>query len=129
MRPETPAPRTPASEAAAGRGAFWSMASWTGSWMAWGAAVLVAAIAALAVGAVFAVLTSAVGESPFPADTAAYYLEQSYPAALGRNVVNTILVDFRALDTLGEVLVIAAAGLGVLVLLGARRGASGRDGA
>ncbi len=47
MRPETPAPRTPASEAAAGRGAFWSMASWTGSWMAWGAAVLVAAIAAL----------------------------------------------------------------------------------
>ena len=30
----------------------------------------------------------------------------------GRNVVNVILVDFRALDTLGEILVVATAGLG-----------------
>jgi multicomponent Na+:H+ antiporter subunit A len=46
---------------------------------------------------------------------------QSYPAALGRNVVNVILVDFRALDTLGETLVVGAAGLGVYVLLRSRR--------
>ena len=32
-----------------------------------------------------------------------YYLESSVPEAFGRNVVNVILVDFRALDTLGEV--------------------------
>jgi multicomponent Na+:H+ antiporter subunit A len=75
-------------------------------------------VAALGVGAVMMVLTLGVTGSNAPADTAAFYLEQSYPAAQGRNVVNTILVDFRALDTLGEVLVVALAGLGVLVLLG-----------
>jgi multicomponent Na+:H+ antiporter subunit A len=32
-------------------------------------------------------------------------------------VVNTIIVDFRALDTLGEVFVLAVAGFGVLALL------------
>ena len=41
----------------------------------------------------------------------------SLPAAHGRNVVNVILVDFRALDTMGEIAVLALAGLGVLVLL------------
>jgi multicomponent Na+:H+ antiporter subunit A len=52
-----------------------------------------------------------------------YFLEQSWPAAHGRNVVNVILVDFRALDTLGEITVLAVAGLGVYALLrlGSRR--------
>ncbi|MEX1162715.1 MAG: hydrogen gas-evolving membrane-bound hydrogenase subunit E [Nitriliruptor sp.] len=35
----------------------------------------------------------------------------------GANVVNTILVDFRALDTLGEVVVLAIAALGILALV------------
>jgi multicomponent Na+:H+ antiporter subunit A len=46
-----------------------------------------------------------------------YFLDQSLPAAHGRNVVNVIIVDFRALDTMGEIAVLALAGLGVLVLL------------
>jgi multicomponent Na+:H+ antiporter subunit A len=46
-----------------------------------------------------------------------YFLAESGPAAFGRNVVNVILVDFRALDTLGEICVLAAAGLGVFALL------------
>jgi len=37
--------------------------------------------------------------------------------AQGRNVVNVILVDFRALDTLGEITVLAVAALGVFTLL------------
>lgn len=41
--------------------------------------------------------------------------------AFGRNVVNVILVDFRALDTLGEILVLGLAGLGVTALLARRR--------
>jgi multicomponent Na+:H+ antiporter subunit A len=41
----------------------------------------------------------------------------SYPQAHGRNVVNVILVDFRALDTLGEIAVLAIAGIGVAALL------------
>ncbi len=43
--------------------------------------------------------------------------EQSYPAAHGRNVVNVILVDFRALDTLGEITVLAIAALGIFGML------------
>ena len=46
-----------------------------------------------------------------------FFIEQALPAAHGRNVVNVILVDFRALDTMGEIAVLALAGLGVLVLL------------
>ena len=43
--------------------------------------------------------------------------ENSYPLAHGRNVVNVILVDFRALDTLGEIIVLAIAALGVVAML------------
>lgn len=40
----------------------------------------------------------------------------SYPEAKGKNVVNVILVDFRALDTLGEITVVTAAALGIAAL-------------
>jgi multicomponent Na+:H+ antiporter subunit A len=43
-----------------------------------------------------------------------YYVENSWPLAQGRNIVNVILVDFRALDTLGEIFVLSLAALGVL---------------
>ncbi|PTY06752.1 hypothetical protein DB346_00365 [Verrucomicrobia bacterium LW23] len=42
---------------------------------------------------------------------------KSLPEANGMNVVNVILVDFRALDTLGEIAVLAIAGMGVAALL------------
>lgn len=48
-------------------------------------------------------------------------IERSATEAFGRNVVNVILVDFRALDTLGEILVLALACLGVTALLFRRR--------
>lgn len=41
----------------------------------------------------------------------------SYPEAKGKNVVNVILVDFRALDTMGEIVVIAVAALGISALV------------
>ncbi len=44
--------------------------------------------------------------------------EMSYPLAHGANVVNVILVDFRALDTWGEICVLAIASIGVWSLLG-----------
>jgi len=43
--------------------------------------------------------------------------EMSYPEAKGKDVVNVILVDFRALDTLGEITVLAVAALGVAALV------------
>ncbi len=48
-------------------------------------------------------------------------VERSASEAFGRNVVNVILVDFRALDTLGEISVLALACLGVTALLSHRR--------
>lgn len=44
-------------------------------------------------------------------------VENSFVKAHGKNVVNVILVDFRALDTLGEVTVLIIAAMGVFVLL------------
>jgi multicomponent Na+:H+ antiporter subunit A len=52
-----------------------------------------------------------------PRAVSAYFAEQSVPRGHGRNVVNVILVDFRALDTLGETVVLGVAGIGVYVLL------------
>ncbi|MFN3336495.1 MAG: hydrogen gas-evolving membrane-bound hydrogenase subunit E [Thermomicrobium sp.] len=51
-----------------------------------------------------------------------FFTEQAYPAAHGRNVVNVILVDFRALDTLGEITVLGLAALGVAALLAVGKG-------
>lgn len=50
-------------------------------------------------------------------DLAETLLAWSVPEAAGRNVVNVILVDFRAMDTLGEIVVVAAAALTVMALL------------
>jgi multicomponent Na+:H+ antiporter subunit A len=52
---------------------------------------------------------------------AEYFIENSVPLAHGRNIVNVIIVDFRALDTLGEITVLAVAGIGVFGLLKLRR--------
>ena len=46
---------------------------------------------------------------------------ESVPAAHGRNVVNVILVDFRALDTLGEITVVMLSLLAAIPLLRASR--------
>lgn len=48
-------------------------------------------------------------------------MERSATEAHGRNVVNVILVDFRALDTLGEILVLSLACLGLTALLFRKR--------
>jgi multicomponent Na+:H+ antiporter subunit A len=46
-----------------------------------------------------------------------YFAENSLSRAHGHNVVNVILVDFRALDTLGEITVLAVAAIGAHALL------------
>jgi len=46
-----------------------------------------------------------------------YFLEQAVPGAGGHNVVNVILVDFRGFDTLGEIMVLAIASLGIHAML------------
>jgi multicomponent Na+:H+ antiporter subunit A len=46
-----------------------------------------------------------------------FYIENAMPLAYGSNIVNVILVDFRALDTLGEIIVLVIAAIGVVALL------------
>ena len=50
-----------------------------------------------------------------------------FDAGGGGNVVNVILVDFRAFDTLGEIAVVAMAALSVLVLVAMRGRGRGQD--
>jgi multicomponent Na+:H+ antiporter subunit A len=73
-----------------------------------GFGLIVATLAWLAVGLQL--------DQPISAELAA----MSYPEGKGRNVVNVILVDFRALDTFGEITVVAAAALGIAALLSSR---------
>lgn len=46
-----------------------------------------------------------------------YFVQNSVSKAHGRNIVNVILVDFRALDTMGEITVLSAAAVGVYVIV------------
>ena len=63
----------------------------------------------------FLVLYS-IGE-PFSHSISEYFLLNSVPLAHGANIVNVILVDFRGFDTMGEITVLAIAGVGGYALL------------
>jgi multicomponent Na+:H+ antiporter subunit A len=82
------------------------------------------AVLAVGFGSLMTLLVLASLERSLAEPISAYFAENSVTAAFGRNVVNVILVDFRALDTLGEIIVLAIAALGVLALLRLRRGGS-----
>ena len=86
-------------------------------------------VIALTAGSGAAALAWAVLTRPY--DTiAGYFLENSKPGGGGTNVVNVILVDFRGYDTLGEITVLALAGLGIVALLqGLQLNAPSRDAA
>ncbi|CAM5212614.1 hydrogen gas-evolving membrane-bound hydrogenase subunit E [Alishewanella longhuensis] len=46
-----------------------------------------------------------------------YFIANSVPEGYGRNIVNVILVDFRALDTLGEIFVLALVAIGIYAMV------------
>ena len=56
-------------------------------------------------------------EPPLDRNLTAYYETGSYLLAHGRNIVNVILVDFRSLDTLGEITVVVLASWAVVALI------------
>jgi multicomponent Na+:H+ antiporter subunit A len=74
-------------------------------------------VLALAFGALMSVLVLAISTVSRTSRLASYYAESSVPEGKGLNVVNVILVDFRALDTLGEIAVLAISAIGVFALL------------
>lgn len=91
-----------------------------------GTAVRLAIASAVGVGVFTLAVISAAHR--VPSDVAAGLVERSYPEAGGRNVVNVVLVDFRGMDTLGEVSVLVTAGVGVVAIARVgRRQAAGEE--
>ncbi len=74
------------------------------------------ALIALASGAGVFVLTLAILSREYTT-IGDYFLANALTGGGGTNVVNVILVDFRGFDTLGEITVLAIAGLGIYAML------------
>ena len=70
-----------------------------------------------ACGLAFGLLLLKVTEMPFDATLSRFFEAHSLAIAHGRNIVNVIIVDFRGLDTLGEIAVVMIAGLAILALI------------
>lgn len=73
-------------------------------------------IALLAGGLMTGLVLSATGVLFYPS-ISEFFVENALPLGHGRNIVNVILVDFRAFDTMGEITVLGIAAIGVYVLL------------
>jgi len=77
---------------------------------------------AVAMGTVVSLTLLAVLTTPIDRRLSDYFEIASWPEAFGRNIVNVILVDFRALDTFGEVAVVVVAALSAVALLRPAKG-------
>jgi len=69
-----------------------------------------------ACGLAFGLLLLKVTQNPFDDTLSEFFETHSLAIAHGRNIVNVIIVDFRGLDTLGEIAVVMVAGLAILAL-------------
>jgi len=74
-------------------------------------------VLALVTGAGMAALSYAMLTRPAPQSISPFFLDQALPGGGGANVINVMLVDFRAFDTLGEITVLGVVALTVYALL------------
>ena len=72
---------------------------------------------AILAGLGFTVIAYAIMTRPHPEGVSSFFIDKSIPLGGGANVVNVILVDFRAFDTLGEITVLGIVALTVYALL------------
>lgn len=72
---------------------------------------------ATACGAGFMLFLFRAMDVPFNTELTRFFSEYSKLAAHGANVVNVIIVDFRGVDTLGEISVVTITGLAILALI------------
>jgi multicomponent K+:H+ antiporter subunit A len=79
---------------------------------------------AIAAGSGLAALAYAIMLRPEPDSISRIFVENAYTQGGGTNIVNVILADFRAFDTLGEITVLGIVGLTVFALLRRFRPAS-----
>ena len=85
------------------------------------------AVVAMLGGLVMTLMTLMANDIQLAPSIAHYFAETSVLLGHGRNIVNVILVDFRGLDTMGEITVLAIAGASALALLKLRIPAKGRS--
>ncbi|EFQ81945.1 putative monovalent cation/H+ antiporter subunit A [Aeromicrobium marinum DSM 15272] len=88
---------------------------------------VLASLAAIAAGITATVTTLAFTGQRDLSRAGRYFLDEAENETGGTNVVNTILVDFRALDTLGELVVLGIGAVAVAALLTARRPVEGPE--
>lgn len=81
----------------------------------WGAMIISLALGLAVTFGLLGVLVN-----PIDLSLANYYGENSLTKALGQNVVNVILVDFRAFDTLGEIAVVVIAAVASVAAIRAK---------
>jgi multicomponent K+:H+ antiporter subunit A len=72
---------------------------------------------AIGAGSGLAALSYAMLTRPAPHSISPFFLSRALPQGGGTNVVNVMLVDFRAFDTIGEITVLGAVALTVYALL------------
>ena len=73
--------------------------------------------AAVCAGLLVASLLMGIVDLPLDRGLTAFFEARSYVEAHGRNIVNVILVDFRSLDTLGEITVVVLAAWAAVALI------------
>ncbi|MFY9510387.1 MAG: hydrogen gas-evolving membrane-bound hydrogenase subunit E, partial [Rubrivivax sp.] len=72
---------------------------------------------AVLVGAGLSALSFALLTRQAPLSISPYFIEHALPVGGGTNIVNVMLVDFRAFDTLGEITVLGIVGITIYALL------------
>lgn len=75
------------------------------------------AVLAISVGAMMTTLVLITINHTTEKPLSQFFEQESVPSAHSHNIVNAILVDFRALDTMGEITVLAIAAVGVYALM------------
>ncbi len=75
------------------------------------------AFISLGIGLLVTLILFSLTYNPLDSQLKTFYAENSYSLAKGKNIVNVILVDFRVLDTFGEIIVLSVAALGVFALV------------
>lgn len=84
-------------------------------------------IVAIGFGAIISLIALKVMQQPFEPEVRDFYATYAYALAKGKNVVNVILVDFRGIDTMFEIVVLSISALGVYSLLKLRLTSSERE--
>lgn len=72
---------------------------------------------ALAFGTIFTFILASMQGYHIDSGMKEFYITKTGPEGKGENVVNVVLVDFRAFDTFGEMIVLCMTALGVMTLI------------